>query len=91
MLADWLLHSIRLLNELGYLRTMGFELTSVLMKLGISTTSDHASVVSINIFVTLLCACIVLGHLLEESKWMNESITALAIVSVGIIIYSYGA
>lgn len=87
MLADWLLHSIRLLNELGYLRTMGFELTSVLMKLGISTTSDHASVVSINIFVTLLCACIVLGHLLEESKWMNESITALAIgLSTGVVI-----
>ncbi|GAA0157501.1 secondary carrier transporter [Lithospermum erythrorhizon] len=43
------------------------------------STSDHASVVSINLFVALLCACIVIGHLLEEHKWMNESITALAI------------
>lgn len=43
------------------------------------STSDHASVVSINLFVALLCACIVIGHLLEEHRWMNESITALAI------------
>jgi hypothetical protein len=43
--------------------------------------SDHASVVSMNLFVALLCACIVLGHLLEETRWMNESITALIIVS----------
>jgi hypothetical protein len=44
-------------------------------------TSDHASVVSINLFVALLCACIVLGHLLEENRWVNESMTALIIVS----------
>lgn len=45
------------------------------------TTSDHTSVVSINLFVTLLCGCIIIGHLLEENRWMNESITALVIVS----------
>lgn len=45
-------------------------------------TSDHGSVVSITLFVTLLCACIVIGHLLEENRWMNESITALIIVSM---------
>lgn len=45
------------------------------------STSDHASVVSLNLFVALLCACIVIGHLLEENRWMNESITALLIVS----------
>ncbi|KAH7857832.1 hypothetical protein Vadar_017001 [Vaccinium darrowii] len=51
------------------------------------STSDHASVVSINLFVALLCACIVLGHLLEENRWMNESITALLIgLCTGIII-----
>lgn len=33
----------------------------------------------IALFAALLCACIVIGHLLEESRWMNESITALAI------------
>ncbi|KAE8735001.1 Sodium/hydrogen exchanger 2 [Hibiscus syriacus] len=42
--------------------------------------SDHSSVVSMNLFVALLCGCIVIGHLLEESRWMNESITALAII-----------
>ncbi|KAK1293147.1 Sodium/hydrogen exchanger 2 [Acorus calamus] len=42
-------------------------------------TADYGSVVSINIFVVLLCACIVIGHLLEESRWMNESTTAVVI------------
>jgi hypothetical protein len=45
-------------------------------------TSDYASVISMNLFVALLCACIVIGHLLEENRWINESITALLIVSV---------
>ncbi|KAK8639112.1 hypothetical protein V6N13_137507 [Hibiscus sabdariffa] len=49
--------------------------------------SDHASVVSMNLFVALLCASIVIGHLLEENRWMNESITALAIgLCTGVII-----
>lgn len=51
------------------------------------STSDHGSVVSITLFVTLLCACIVIGHLLEENRWMNESITALVIgLATGVII-----
>ncbi|GKC27680.1 sodium/hydrogen exchanger 3-like protein [Tanacetum coccineum] len=33
----------------------------------------------IALFAALLCACIVLGHLLENSRWMNQSITALLI------------
>ncbi|KAJ3669620.1 hypothetical protein LUZ60_011570 [Juncus effusus] len=45
----------------------------------LSLSSDYTSIVSINIFVALLCACIVIGHLLEENRWMNESITALLI------------
>ncbi|KAE8698220.1 Sodium/hydrogen exchanger 2 [Hibiscus syriacus] len=50
-------------------------------------SSDHSSVVSMNLFVALLCGCIVVGHLLEESRWMNESITALAIgLCTGVII-----
>ncbi|RWR82445.1 nhx1 antiporter isoform X1 [Cinnamomum micranthum f. kanehirae] len=66
---------------------MAFDFASVLMRMGIVSTSDHASVVSINIFASLLCACIVIGHLLEESRWMNESITALAIGLVtGVVI-----
>ncbi|KAK9287678.1 hypothetical protein L1049_016116 [Liquidambar formosana] len=66
---------------------MGFDMASVMLKLGMVSTSDHTSVISMNLFVALLCACIVLGHLLEESRWLNESITALAIgLCTGIII-----
>ena len=63
---------------------MAVDWGTVMVKLGLSglDTSDHASVVSINIFVTLICACIVIGHLLEENRWMNESITSLIIVSL---------
>ncbi|CAH9087139.1 unnamed protein product [Cuscuta europaea] len=50
-------------------------------------TSDHGSVVSMNLFVALLCACIVLGHLLEENRWVNESITALILgLCTGVVI-----
>ncbi|KAL5995298.1 monovalent cation:H+ antiporter, CPA1 (nhx1) [Asimina triloba] len=66
---------------------MAFDLSLLLTKLGVLSTSNHASVTSINICVALLCACIVIGHLLEENRWMNESITALAIgICTGVII-----
>lgn len=62
-------------------------LSYVVSKWQALSTSDHASVVSINLFVALLCACIVIGHLLEETRWMNESITALFIgLFTGVII-----
>lgn len=61
---------------------MASVLASLFPKLGSLGTSDHASVASINLFVALLCACIIIGHLLEENRWVNESITALIIVSV---------
>jgi NhaP-type Na+/H+ or K+/H+ antiporter len=65
---------------------MGMEVAAA--RLGaLYTTSDYASVVSINLFVALLCACIVLGHLLEENRWVNESITALIIgLCTGVVI-----
>uniref|UniRef100_A0ACD5YBZ4 Uncharacterized protein n=1 Tax=Avena sativa TaxID=4498 RepID=A0ACD5YBZ4_AVESA len=68
---------------------MGMDVVAAqLARLGDAlTTSDHASVVSINLFVALLCACIVLGHLLEENRWLNESITALIIgLCTGVVI-----
>ncbi|GKV07543.1 hypothetical protein SLEP1_g19301 [Rubroshorea leprosula] len=65
---------------------MALHFASIVSKLQLST-SDHASVVSLNIFVALLCACIVIGHLLEENRWMNESITALLIgLCTGVVI-----
>ncbi|XP_042476776.1 sodium/hydrogen exchanger 2 [Macadamia integrifolia] len=72
---------------------MDFPVGSILMKLGMVSTSDHTSIVSMNIFVALLCACIVIGHLLEENRWMNESITALIIglcTGVVILLFSGG-
>ncbi|XP_052208075.1 sodium/hydrogen exchanger 2-like isoform X2 [Diospyros lotus] len=66
---------------------MAVGLASLLTKMNVVSTSDHSSVVSINLFVALLCACIVIGHLLEENRWINESITALLIgLCTGIVI-----
>ncbi|CAI8603388.1 unnamed protein product [Vicia faba] len=66
---------------------MAVELALIASRLQNLATSDHASVVSMNLFVALLCACIVLGHLLEENRWMNESITALLIgICTGVFI-----
>ncbi|CAK8572397.1 unnamed protein product [Lathyrus sativus] len=66
---------------------MAIELALIATKLQNVSTSDHASIVSMNLFVALLCACIVLGHLLEENRWMNESITALLIgICTGVFI-----
>ncbi|KAF6161943.1 hypothetical protein GIB67_014145 [Kingdonia uniflora] len=45
----------------------------------ISNDVDHKQVVSISMFVAILCFCIVIGHLLEENRWVNESITAILI------------
>lgn len=52
---------------------------SLLIRAGFSNDTDHLHVVAISLFVTILCLCIILGHLLEENRWVNESITALAI------------
>jgi len=55
----------------------------MLFKLGLG----ESSIVSITVFVTLLCICIIIGHLLEENKWMNESITSLVIgLFAGVIV-----
>ncbi|KAL1827404.1 hypothetical protein ACET3Z_005816 [Daucus carota] len=42
-----------------------------------SLLSNPASVDNITLFVALICACIVIGHLLVENKWTNESTTPL--------------
>nr|ABN71591.2 Na+/H+ antiporter [Chrysanthemum x morifolium] len=68
---------------------MVFDSGLLLGKLGSTSlgTSEYSSIVSMNLFVALLCACIVIGHLLEENRWMNESITALVIgICTGVII-----
>ncbi|XP_015889292.3 sodium/hydrogen exchanger 3 [Ziziphus jujuba] len=67
---------------------MALEIDSILGKwLGLNTTSSHTAVASTNLFVALLCACIIVGHLLEENRWINESITALSIgLCTGVVI-----
>ncbi|KAL9262771.1 Sodium/hydrogen exchanger 4-like protein [Drosera capensis] len=40
---------------------------------------EHAQVVSITVFVAVLCLCMLIGHLLEENRWVNESITAIIV------------
>ncbi|GMP40431.1 hypothetical protein CsSME_00010884 [Camellia sinensis var. sinensis] len=42
-----------------------------------SSILNTDTVIAVTVFITLLCACIVIGHLLEENRWANESITAL--------------
>lgn len=39
----------------------------------LSTTT----IIALTVFFTLLCAIIIIGHVLEENRWVNESITAL--------------
>ncbi|KAG6426870.1 hypothetical protein SASPL_111106 [Salvia splendens] len=57
---------------------LGSVSRAILGKLA-SSDPDEVSVSSITLFVTLLCICVVLGHLLEENRWINESVNALFI------------
>ncbi|GJN25748.1 hypothetical protein PR202_gb13616 [Eleusine coracana subsp. coracana] len=41
--------------------------------------ANYGSISAVGLFVALMCVCIIVGHLLEENRWMNESITALFI------------
>lgn len=53
-----------------------------LAKLGLSlgvAEEDEVFVNAITLFVGLLCGCIVIGHLLAETRWLNDSITSLII------------
>ncbi|KAI5674738.1 hypothetical protein M9H77_15102 [Catharanthus roseus] len=45
----------------------------------INLGEGHKQVVPITVFVAVLCLCLVIGHLLEENRWVNESITAIII------------
>ncbi|KAK4273500.1 hypothetical protein QN277_021884 [Acacia crassicarpa] len=48
---------------------------------------NTSTVITLCVFFSLLCACIVIGHLLEESRWANESITALFLgLSSGVVV-----
>jgi hypothetical protein len=53
----------------------------ILREISLLPKPDEALVNAITLFIVLLCACIVIGHLLEKNRWMTKSITAIAIVS----------
>ncbi|XP_044473806.1 sodium/hydrogen exchanger 4 [Mangifera indica] len=60
-----------------------------IIEFGRNLSNDHAQVVPISVFVAILCLCLIVGHLLEESRWVNESITAVLIGLIsGIVILS---
>ncbi|KAK7387136.1 hypothetical protein VNO78_27664 [Psophocarpus tetragonolobus] len=40
---------------------------------------EHEQVVPISLFVAVLCLCLLIGHLLEENRWVNESIVAIIV------------
>ncbi|KAK1319600.1 Sodium/hydrogen exchanger 2 [Acorus calamus] len=42
-----------------------------------TASSGGSTVISITVFFTLLCACIVIGHLFVENRWVNDSTTAI--------------
>ncbi|XP_052155896.1 sodium/hydrogen exchanger 1-like [Oryza glaberrima] len=71
---------------------MGLDLGALVLKSGGLSVSDYDSIVAINIFVALLCSCIVIGHLLEGNRWVNESITALVmgLITGGVILLVSG-
>ncbi|KAH7429675.1 hypothetical protein KP509_09G061100 [Ceratopteris richardii] len=37
------------------------------------------SIIAITLFVSLLCVCLIFGQLVQESKWLNDSIIALVL------------
>nr|XP_048336827.1 sodium/hydrogen exchanger 4 isoform X5 [Ziziphus jujuba var. spinosa] len=55
----------------------------VVSELTKNVAGEHAQlVIPITLFVAVLCLCIVIGHLLQENQWVNESITAIFIGSI---------
>lgn len=56
------------------------SLHSIMAAVGIVDSGNHMAVVAVSLFVTLLCACIVLGHMMEEFQYISESVTAIFLV-----------
>ncbi|XP_054822337.1 sodium/hydrogen exchanger 1-like isoform X2 [Prosopis cineraria] len=54
-------------------------MNSMLTRMGGFGSPEDASINSITLFVVLLLSCVVIGHLLEKSRWMTESVIALLI------------
>ncbi|TYK18258.1 sodium/hydrogen exchanger 2-like [Cucumis melo var. makuwa] len=55
---------------------MDSYLGNTVMKLALKEDPEEHRIA---LFILLLCACIVIGHLLEKNRWINESVTAIFI------------
>ncbi|KAK6934530.1 hypothetical protein RJ641_034685 [Dillenia turbinata] len=55
---------------------VGLGLGSDLLR---NLTQAKKQVIPISMFVAVLCLCLVIGHLLEENRWFNKSVTAILI------------
>ncbi|XP_058077853.1 sodium/hydrogen exchanger 1-like isoform X2 [Magnolia sinica] len=66
---------------------ISLPLSVLFPKLTVSYSFGTSTVVSLTLFFILLCACIVIGHFLEENQWANESITALLLgLCAGVVV-----
>ncbi|KAJ1435708.1 Protein Networked [Sesbania bispinosa] len=75
----------------GVIVTMGFNSSSTVV-VRLSLSEENSPVHALTLFVLLLCACIIIGHLLDKSRWMTESVIALIIglVAGNFIIFATG-
>ncbi|XP_024389243.1 sodium/hydrogen exchanger 1 isoform X2 [Physcomitrium patens] len=70
------------------------SLHSIMAAVGIVDSGNHMAVVAVSLFVTLLCACIVLGHMMEEFQYISESVTAIFLgfcTGIVVLVTSSGA
>ncbi|XP_020265346.1 sodium/hydrogen exchanger 4-like isoform X1 [Asparagus officinalis] len=59
----------------------------------LSSGAETSHVLAISVFVVLICLCILIGHLLQAFKWLNESIAAILLGFIAgaiVLIYSKG-
>ncbi|GJP51043.1 hypothetical protein CLOM_g10213 [Closterium sp. NIES-68] len=51
-------------------------------------SAGGTDIAALTLFISLLCACIVVGHILEDVRWINESVTAIifGLVTGGIVL-----
>lgn len=47
---------------------------------GSNSFLNTSTIIALSVFFALLCACIIIGHLLHGNRWANESILALLLV-----------
>lgn len=50
-----------------------------------STFLSINTIIALTFFSSLIGACIIIGHLLKDNRWANESITALLLVLYDIL------